>query len=176
MRSKRMLCRDTNKRWRSNFGRTCESAMLPALFSTNDRPEWGFSGERDPQHSFGRERSTGYILLIEDNSDLRETLEDILRYEGYNVVALGNGGDALIHIKSHPLPTLILLDLMMPVMSGWEFRSLQLRDPALASVPVVIISGTGDVRQQAILLNVTEYLAKPIEVARLLEVVRRHCG
>ncbi len=150
--------------------------MYPLLFSTNDRPDRGFSGEKDPSHSRGRQRSTGHILLIEDNSDLRETLEDILRYEGYNITSVANGEQAISHLKAHSAPCLILLDLMMPVMSGWEFRSQQLRDPALAAIPVVIISGTGDVRQQAALLNVAEFLAKPIEVSLLLEVVRRHCG
>lgn len=150
--------------------------MYPLLFSTNGRPERGFSGEKDPLHGRGRQRPTGHILLIEDNTDLRETLEDILRYEGYNIISVANGEQAIQHLKSQPTPCLILLDLMMPVMSGWEFRSQQLRDPEIAAIPVVIISGAGDVQKQAALLNVAEFLTKPIEVSLLLEVVRRHCG
>src|SRR5207249_387698 len=80
------------------------------------------------------------VLVVEDDFDLRDALVPILEYEGHRVVSAANGREALDWLHAMPPPSLILLDLMMPVMNGEEFRAEQLRDPALASIPGVILS------------------------------------
>ena len=116
------------------------------------------------------------ILIIEDDDTIRETLADILEYEGYTVSTAPNGSEALTYLQTNPAPHLILLDLMMPEMSGWEMRSQQLQEPKLAAIPVVILSGVHDLRQQATTLASAGYLPKPLDVNRLLATVRRYCG
>jgi CheY-like chemotaxis protein len=73
------------------------------------------------------------------------------------------------------LPSVILLDLMMPVMDGWQFRTEQLRDPALAAIPVILISADGTVREKAAALSAAAFLRKPIDVEQLLALVRQYC-
>src|SRR4051812_39456009 len=87
------------------------------------------------------QQSRHCILIVEDDTELRETLGEILQEEGYHVAGVGNGREALDHLRQSDPPCLILLDLMMPVMSGWEFRDQQRQDPDLAGVPVAILSG-----------------------------------
>src|SRR5580765_7790969 len=89
------------------------------------------------------------ILLVEDDFDMRDALIPILEYAGHHVVGAANGREALEQLRAGPKPSLILLDLMMPVMNGTEFRAEQLRDPALASIPVVVVSADPAVRSKA---------------------------
>lgn len=118
----------------------------------------------------------GSIMIVEDDEPVRETLADILEYEGYSVYTACDGREALARLNSGARPSLILLDLMMPRMNGWEFRMEQLRSQELSGIPVAILSGAFDVRVQAALLGVREFLGKPIEVQELLELVGRFCG
>lgn len=115
-------------------------------------------------------------MIVEDDDAVRDTLADILEYEGYSVFAVNDGREALALLHAGSRPALILLDLMMPRMNGWEFRIEQLRIPEIADIPVAILSGAFDVRVQAALLGVREFLGKPVEVQRLLDLVRRFCG
>ncbi len=115
------------------------------------------------------------ILLVEDDADIREDLAALLRDEGFSVKTATNGRDALQQLAGAPPPCVILLDLMMPVMSGWDFRAKQLADPALAAVPVVLLSAATDLPRHASQLKANGYLAKPIELEQLFEVVQRHC-
>ncbi len=115
------------------------------------------------------------ILIVEDDADIREDLAALLKEEGYSVATATNGLEALERLRSDPLPCVILLDLMMPVMSGWDFRAKQLADPTLASVPVVLLSAATDLRRHAEQLKVADYLAKPIQLDRLFKTVERHC-
>ena len=80
------------------------------------------------------------ILLIEDDAELREAMQETLALRGHEVVPAGNGRDALREMRL-ARPDLVILDLMMPVMDGWQFRAELKRDPALADVPIVVISG-----------------------------------
>jgi CheY-like chemotaxis protein len=85
-----------------------------------------------------------------------------------------NGREALDQLgKAETLPDLILLDLMMPVMDGWEFRGAQKSDPALAHIPVVLISAHVDVRSAAAKMEVAAWLKKPIDFGDVLKVVER---
>ena len=115
------------------------------------------------------------ILIVEDDLDIRDVLTQVLEFEGYQVSAVGNGREALDYLKNSPRPGLILLDLMMPVMDGWQFRAQQQQDPELNSIPVVILSADGNVYQKAATIRAAGYLKKPVELETLLETVGRHC-
>jgi CheY-like chemotaxis protein len=115
-------------------------------------------------------------MVVDDDADIRDSIGDILELRGYRVTRAANGREALERLRSGPKPCLILLDLMMPVLNGWEFREQQSTDEALKSVPVVIISGDGSADQKAAKIGVSEYLRKPLELSNILDVVRRHCG
>ncbi len=106
------------------------------------------------------------VLIVEDDRDMREVLVDLFALEGYRVSAAANGRQALKEARRHP-PDVILLDLMMPVMTGWQFRAEQSRDPGLALVPVVVMSGFGDG------LDVAAVLPKPFVLDDVLSTVRR---
>ena len=84
------------------------------------------------------------VCIVDDDADIREVLSDVLSIEGYQVIPAGDGEAALGLLRSQESDCrLILLDLMMPHMNGWEFRRQQLQDPAIASIPVVLLSGAG---------------------------------
>src|SRR3984885_5055406 len=88
-----------------------------------------------------RRDNKGRILVVDDDQGGLEALSDILEYEGYTVERAQNGLQALEHLQqSRPLPNLIILDLLMPVMDGWEFRTRQKEDPELAKVPVLVVT------------------------------------
>lgn len=116
-----------------------------------------------------------YVLLVEDDSDIRSTIADVLELEGYRVVTARNGRDALERLSAPQRPCLILLDLMMPGMNGWEFRQEQVRSEELASIPVVILSGDGSIEQKAASLQVAGHLRKPVQLEALLDMIRRYC-
>ena len=116
------------------------------------------------------------ILIIEDEPSTRTLLALTLQAEGYAVRTAANGIDALADLHSQALPQLILLDLMMPVMDGWEFRAQQKTDPRLADIPVVIVSAAEEVGQKAVALRAAGYLQKPVDPNHLLFTVRRLCG
>ena len=104
---------------------------------------------------------------------IREALTEILEDEGYKVAGAANGQEALEYLRQRPQPNLILLDLMMPVMNGWQFRQEQQLDPALAGIPVVVISADNSIQQRAATINASAYLAKPIQLETLLSTVER---
>jgi CheY-like chemotaxis protein len=111
------------------------------------------------------------ILVIDDDSDIREVVGEALSYAGYDVAAARDGREGLALCRSFH-PDLILLDLMMPGMSGWEFRSAQRRDPALAAIPVVVVTALGHDPD----IQVSAVLAKPFRLEDLLAHVRRFAG
>lgn len=115
------------------------------------------------------------ILVVEDDEDLRESLCALLEVEGYRAVGVFNGLEALQYLQAHRLPCIILLDLMMPGMSGGEFRARQLADAMLARVPTIVVSAMDLNHQQSQVLNAAGYLSKPVNPARLAQTVRQHC-
>ena len=115
----------------------------------------------------------GPILIVEDDADLRDMMAQLLTLEGFKTETVANGRDALEYLQKGDPPDLILLDLMMPVMDGWEFRRRQREDPAFADVPVVVLSALDQTR--AADLGGTAFLKKPLDFDRLLELVRQHC-
>ncbi|HXU00400.1 MAG TPA: response regulator [Polyangia bacterium] len=117
--------------------------------------------------------SSGAILIVDDDNDVRAALSGLLEEEGFAVEAAKNGREALARLRGGVHPAVILLDLMMPGMDGWDFRSEQMRDPTLAAVPVVVVSASGfsldSIRTQ---FHPAAYVEKPIESTELLDVIR----
>ena len=117
------------------------------------------------------------ILIVEDDIDVRETLAEVLTEEGYDAIAFAGGRAALEHLRTaEALPALILLDLMMPNMDGWEFRAEQQRSGGFTHVPTVILSADGNVEQNMSSLHADGYLRKPIHIKTLLQLVESFCG
>jgi CheY-like chemotaxis protein len=115
--------------------------------------------------------ATASILVVEDHADLREMLTVLLESEGFGVRTAVNGAEALARLEEGR-PALILLDLMMPVMSGDEFRQRQLADPRYRDVPVICMTAAHDGRERAQRLRADEYFQKPLDFEQLVSVVR----
>jgi len=105
------------------------------------------------------------ILLIEDDADLADAIVEVLQNEGYRVSYAADGKAALALLSRSDPPDLILLDLMMPNMNGWEFRAAQLRNPAIAKIPVIVLSATGE---RARPIDAAMVLRKPVTLETLL--------
>src|SRR5260370_26775431 len=103
---------------------------------------------------------------VEDEAAIRDVLEQMLSDEGLQMASFRDGQDAVAHLKVSTRPDVILLDLMMPVMDGWQFRVEQKKDPLLAGIPVVAMSADGSAKAQAI--DADAYVKKPIDFGDLL--------
>lgn len=123
----------------------------------------------------GVQPAPGYILVVDDDAAIREALTLVLEDEGYTVRSAANGRDALQLLRAGEAPPqVILLDLMMPVMSGWDFRAEQQRDPALAAIPVVVLSADRSLQTKAAMVQAQGYLAKPVDISVLIDTVSRY--
>jgi CheY-like chemotaxis protein len=116
-----------------------------------------------------------HILVVDDDAEIRETIVELLRERGYEASGAGDGIEALDTLRSRSPWCLILLDLMMPNMDGWQMRREQLADPVLSAIPVVVVSATTDVPQVATSLRAVDYVTKPARLTQLIEAVERHC-
>lgn len=116
------------------------------------------------------------VLIIEDEPAIRDALSQILEDEGYSVASVANGQEAIAYLRTHTQPCLILLDLMMPVMNGWQFRSAQQADPALATIPTVVISADSSLLNQPKPIDAMGYIRKPIPLDLLLDTVEQYCA
>jgi CheY-like chemotaxis protein len=115
------------------------------------------------------------IFLIEDDFILRASLAAVLGSEGYRVECAANALEALTRLERPPKPALILLDIMLPYMDGLEFRSLQRRLPAIADIPVIVITAVGVRPDVAAELDLRQSFFKPLERQGLLDAIRQHC-
>ena len=124
----------------------------------------------------GSRRRDHKVLVVDDDPDIRESLAEVLEDEGYQVATAVDGRDALLKLRGPGLaPSVILLDLMMPVMSGVQFCAEKQRDPLLAPIPVVIVSADGNLKRKAESLG-GEYIAKPVRIEQVLDVIERYCA
>ncbi len=112
------------------------------------------------------------VLVVEDDDDLREVVTQTLRRKSFEVVSARDGQDALEKLERDPSFSLILLDLMMPRMSGWEFRRRQLADLRLREIPVVVMTATTSLDEAAI--QADDILRKPISFASLIATIERY--
>jgi CheY-like chemotaxis protein len=151
----------------------------------NERGEWGSKGQTavgsvvpgggDDLDVVARHR--GVVLVVDDDEIVREALADRLTEEGYEVLTAADGAKAMDCLRkpSAPRPSLIVLDLMMPVMNGQQFYRAKQLDSTLAAIPVLVMSADRDLPEKALILG-TEYLAKATGVEAVLESVARLCG
>ena len=115
------------------------------------------------------------VLIVEDDADLRDMMAQLLSLEGFRAATAANGREALEYLRGpEEKPDVILLDLMMPVMDGWEFRRKQQADPAVANVPVIILSALDQSRAAGV--PAEAFLKKPLDFDRLLQLVRQYCA
>jgi two-component system, chemotaxis family, chemotaxis protein CheY len=123
----------------------------------------------------GSNRS-GTVLVVDDDADLRESIEAALMSYGHGVATAADGSEALAWMKTQKnRPCVVLLDLMMPGMNGFELRSKMAADPGLATIPVVVITGAGVLADRRANELRAEVLRKPIELSTLLQTVKRFC-
>lgn len=143
----------------------------PASHSLVRRPP-GIAAEVLPSD----EHRARTVLLVEDDVDGREAMTDALREQGYAVICAANGKEALEQLNSGIRPRVILLDLMMPVMDGWEFLNERNRVPSFAEIPVVVLSAYSNPSEAGDGPEISGYLQKPFACERLLATVKRHCN
>ena len=115
------------------------------------------------------------VLVVEDDACIRETLIDVLEDCGYQAIGAANGAEALARLQSGGRPSVILLDLMMPVMDGIEFRKVQLESPAVADIPVVVLSAHRDPDSLADELRPAALLRKPVRLPELIGALGSQC-
>jgi CheY-like chemotaxis protein len=112
------------------------------------------------------------ILVVEDDLDVQESIRQLLELDGFNVVAAANGQEALDRLKEGDA-CLVLLDLMMPIMSGWQFLEARSTDTMLASVPVLVVSATNEPVQEK--GAIAGRIRKPVDADALLEICHAYC-
>ncbi len=114
------------------------------------------------------------ILVIEDDASIRELLVELLESEGYEVGSAINGLEGLKYLKENKIPDLILIDLMMPVMDGYSFRSEQLKNAKWSHIPVVVMSAEANTKDKMKNYQITSFLSKPVELETVLKTVSQH--
>jgi CheY-like chemotaxis protein len=112
-------------------------------------------------------------LVVDDDPDIRDALCELLQAEGYRAVSASNGQEALVYLGSREPPCVILLDLMMPIMDGWEFRRQQQGNPTWSKIPVIVITAAG--KYGANTIAAERILSKPLQLEHVLEALRQYC-
>lgn len=121
--------------------------------------------------------SRPFIFVVEDSKDLRDLIKILFDGEGYATEFACDGLEALQKLRSlQQMPSLILLDLMMPGMDGFQFRAEQQKDPRLSKIPVLIMTADANAKRKAKQLGTTGYLRKPVEVNVLIKVAEKYCA
>lgn len=114
---------------------------------------------------------TKRILVVEDDTSIRELLVELLESEGYEVASAVNGLEGLKCLQTGATPNLILIDLMMPVMDGYSFRTEQLKNPKWSGIPTVVMSAEANAKEKMKNFNITAFLSKPVELETILKTV-----
>jgi CheY-like chemotaxis protein len=113
------------------------------------------------------------VLVVEDDVAIRAALCELLEFEGYQVHQAIDGKQALDILRRGLRPDLILLDLMMPVMSGSRFREEQMNDPAISHIPVVVLSADSNIKNVSEKLRIDRFLRKPVNLDELLATIQQ---
>ena len=113
------------------------------------------------------------ILIVDDDLAILDMIAELLEYEGYQVVTCSSGSDALARVKDNP-PALILLDLMMPQMSGWQVIAALRSSPQTRAIPIVLLSARRDLPATAKDLGVEHFLEKPFDLDELLRLIQQY--
>jgi DNA-binding response OmpR family regulator len=119
--------------------------------------------------------SAGDILLVEDDESLGSILAAVLQDQGYRVALAANGKEAIDYLLAGQRPRLILLNLVMPAMNGWKFHEQIKKAPELAKIPVIVLSGVGNLHRKAAAMGADESFAKPYNLKVLVDTVRTYC-
>ncbi len=114
------------------------------------------------------------VFVVEDDNDTRDMLGRFLELEGFQVELAANGKQALERLDEGVQPCVILLDLMMPVMDGWQFRRQQVQRSEFATIPVIVVSAAG--KERIAEIDADAVLSKPVDLEQLLERVSRYCS
>lgn len=117
---------------------------------------------------------TPTVFVVEDDADTREMLARFLELEGFNVATAANGRQALDLLEAGTPASVILLDLMMPIMDGWQFRREQARNARLSKIPVIVVSAAG--RDRIAQIDADAYLSKPVDLEELLSRITQYCA
>ena len=113
------------------------------------------------------------ILIIEDEESIRQTLRDVFELKGFTVYSATNGAEGIRELREMPQkPCVVLLDLMMPVVNGWQFLDVQRNDPKLSDIPIIICSAY---EESAKAVHPEGFVAKPVQLATLLAAVNKFC-
>jgi CheY-like chemotaxis protein len=121
--------------------------------------------------------SGDYVLVVEDDPDMRESMQSALTYAGHDIATVADGTEALTWLAGdRPQPCVIVLDLMMPGMNGFELRARLRADPVLSLIPVVILTGAGTLADRKGEELAAEILRKPIDLNALLDAIHRNCA
>lgn len=150
-------------------------ALRPVPNGVSKRPRGSLSGERMPSFA-PAVTNPAQILVVEDDTAIRQAIVELLQEEGYTVTCASNGAEALAQLDHGAVPSLILLDLTMPVMDGWTFRAAQQSDPRLARIPTVVVSASQAADSRTLeRLAPDAFLPKPFNLDRLIATVERLC-
>jgi CheY-like chemotaxis protein len=115
------------------------------------------------------------VLVVDDVDATRHGLAELLRLRGYSAHEAKNGAEGIEVLREHPDTGVVVLDLTMPGTNGFWFREQQLKEPALAHIPVIVFTGSAEVEQLR-RLAVEDVLLKPFSVDDLFEAIERHCA
>lgn len=111
-------------------------------------------------------------MVVDDDPDVRASLREVLVEAGYQVTCVGNGREALERLQNGTRPCVILLDLIMPVMDGYQFRREQKRNPSIADIPLIVITA---MRSGNVLVDADALVMKPLNIEELFRSIARHC-
>ena len=116
------------------------------------------------------------VMIVEDDPDVRQSILEVLGDHAYEALHAANGKEAIDRLRgSQARPCVILLDIMMPVMDGFQFRALQQQDADLGTIPVVVLSAHANAHEAARKMNAAAALKKPVQLETLIEMVDRFC-
>lgn len=124
-----------------------------------------------------REDSPRLVMVVDDDADVRDAIADVVNDNGYQTMIAANGKEAIEQLRGTAVrPCVILLDVMMPIMDGWEFRAELSADPELGAIPVVVLTAHANMDEVVRRMQAVDCLKKPFELSQLLSTIDRLCS